>query len=236
MKVTLINYTPNPDQICAQAALVSKWNKGYTDFIPNWNDGTDMVHLEEAIIKGHISVIEHASFTFSLEGISRALSHQLVRHRLASYTQQSQRYVEFEIPNKGGTINRKLIEEIFVFPQKLTEEQRGILEDSYYECLVTYKRLIDSGVKPEDARFIMPNATKTNIIVTMNARELIHFFGLRCCWRAQWELREVAWKMLKLARDVAPIIFEKAGPQCYRLGYCPEQMKECPFFGKIDEN
>lgn len=211
MKVALITYTPDPDRLCAQAALVSKWPLGWTDFKDNWNDKTDLQHLRDAMEKGHVSVIEHASFTFSLEGISRACSHQLVRHRLASYTQQSQRYVEisrdaFTIP---GTIQKN-------------EEASRLYESLLLRCTEAYQDLLEMGIPKEDARFVMPNATKTNIIVTMNARELLHFFSLRCCQRAQWEIRTAADYMLELCKTVAPIIFEKAGPQCVRLGYCPE--------------
>ncbi|MBU7045012.1 MAG: FAD-dependent thymidylate synthase [Theionarchaea archaeon] len=217
MKVSLIAYTPDPDRLCAQAALVSKWPKGWSDFKDQWNDKTDMQHLIDAVEKGHVSVIEHASFTFSIEGISRACAQQLTRHRLASYTMLSQRYSEMNDP------------EAFVIPPSIIGNQTA--ENMYYfymtEAFAAYNDLLQLGIKPEDARFLLPNATKTNIIVTMNARELLHFFSLRCCGRAQWEIREMANEMLRLAKEVAPIIFSKAGPQCVKLGFCPEKELTC---------
>jgi len=222
MKVVLVVHTPDPDRLCAQAALVSKWPKGWSEFKDLWNDKTDLQHLTDAIEKGHVSVIEHACFTFSLEGISRSCSHQLVRHRIASYTQQSQRYVQLQDPDA------------FVIPETIQENEkaRKLFQEQLKAQFSTYERLIDLGIPKEDARFVMPNATKTNILVTMNARELLHFFALRCCERTQWELREVAWKMLTLAKKVAPLIFSKGGPSCVQLGFCPEGDLTC---GKIKE-
>ena len=222
MKVLLVAHTPDPDRLCAQAALVSKWPKGWSEFISAWNDKTDLLHLLDALEKGHVSVIEHASFTFSLEGISRSCSHQVVRHRLASYTMQSQRYVELLDPD------------IFVIPETIleNEEARKLFTEQLKKQFLIYQTLINLGIPREDARFILPNATKTNIIVTMNARELLHFFALRCCERTQWELRTVAWEMLTLVKRKAPLIFSKAGPSCVQLGYCPEGDLTC---GKIKE-
>jgi thymidylate synthase (FAD) len=222
MKVLLVTHTPDPDKLCAQAALVSKWPKGWSEFKDFWNDKTDLQHLKDALEKGHVSVIEHASFTFSLEGISRSCSHQLVRHRLASYTQQSQRYIELEE------------NDIFVTPESIQKnaEAQKLFEENGQKQFSLYQSLIDLGIPKEDARFVMPNATKTNIMVTMNARELLHFFALRCCERTQWELRTVAWQMLKLVKKVSPLLFGKAGPSCVQLGYCPEGDLSC---GKIKE-
>jgi thymidylate synthase (FAD) len=222
MKVLLVAHTPDPDRLCAQAALVSKWPKGWSEFKDLWNDKTDLQHLTDALEKGHVSVIEHVSFTFSLEGISRACSHQLVRHRLASYTQQSQRYVELQDPDT------------FVIPETIQEnpEAQKIFQNLLKTQFETYQKLIVMGIPKEDARFILPNAAKTNIIVTMNARELLHFFALRCCERTQWELRTVAWEMLTLVKKKAPLIFSTAGPSCVQLNYCPEGDLSC---GKIKE-
>lgn len=221
MRVLLVAHTPDPDRVCAQAALVSKWPKGWSQFKEAWNDKTDLQHLTDAIEKGHVSVIEHACFTFSLEGISRSCSHQLVRHRIASYTQQSQRYVRIK-------------EETFVIPESIQEnpQARKLFQETLKAQFSTYQNLLDLGIPREDARFVIPNATKTNIIVTMNARELLHFFALRCCERTQWELRDVAWQMLTLVKKVAPLIFSKAGPSCVQLGYCPEGDLTC---GKLKE-
>lgn len=222
MKVSLITHTPTPDRLCAQAALVSKWPKGWSEFKDQWNDATDLTHLKDAVEKGHISVVEHASFTFSLEGISRACSHQLVRHRIASYTQQSQRYVHLEDSDS------------FVIPETIEKNKKALKK--YKDIIETqfslYQNLVDEGIPKEDARFVLPNATKTNIVVTMNARELLHFFALRCCERTQWELKTAAWKMLSLVKNIAPIIFENAGPSCVKFGYCPEGDLSC---GKLQE-
>lgn len=227
MKTELITYTPNPDRLCAQCALVSKWDKSYSEFVNQWNDETDMVHLKDAIKRGHVSVIEHANFTFSLEGVSRNLTHQLVRHRIASYTQQSQRFVKYEIPD---VLTEDDLENFYVIPKMSDEHNnRDIFISGLAQCAGVYSHLINHGIKPEDARFILPSATKTNIIVSMNARELLHFFGLRCCYRAQWEIRKVAWTMLHSVKEIAPIIFENAGPSCFNLGYCPEKIDKCPY-------
>ncbi|MBU7014165.1 MAG: FAD-dependent thymidylate synthase [Theionarchaea archaeon] len=221
MNVELVAHTPDPDRLCAQAALISKWPNPWSEFRTFWNDKTDLAHLTDALEKGHVSVIEHASFTFSLEGISRACSHQLVRHRLASYTQQSQRYVTLESSS-------------FVAPPSIRAHPDAAerFSTSMHENFRFYRNLLDMGISEEDARFILPNATRTNILVTMNARELLHFFALRCCERTQWELRDVAWKMLSLAKGKAPLIFSKGGPSCVQSGYCPEKDLTC---GKTKE-
>jgi len=180
--------------------------------------------LKRVVGYGHVSVIEHASFTFSIEGVSRAMTHQLVRHRIASYTQQSQRYVTYDTLEK------------YVTPSSIEKdvEAKKIYDEIFEKISDAYRKLLNLKVPKEDARFILPNAAKTNVIVTMNARELHHFFNLRCCARAQWEIREVATEMFKQAKKATPTLFENAGPSCVELGYCPEgKMKpaEC----NIDE-
>jgi thymidylate synthase (FAD) len=221
MKVLLITHTPEPDRLCAQAALVSKWPEGWSEFKDRWNDSTDLQHLHDTLEKGHISVIEHATFTFSLEGISRAASHQLVRHRIASYTQQSQRYVPLDDSSP------------FIIPDTIKKNEKAspLVTTHFTRQFSLYRTLLEMGIPLEDARFILPNATRTNIIMTMNARELLHFFALRCCERTQWELREVAWNMLELVKAVAPIIFSRGGPSCVQVGTCPEGDLSC---GKSD--
>lgn len=207
MKVELINHTLDPDRAAAHAALTC-----YKENVPD-KEGMDMNLVREILKKikdsGHHSVIEHSSFTFSVIGVSRALTHQLVRHRIASYSQQSQRYVDIDdfdpvIPYSvlDNEHNARIYNE---FMKKVREVYIDLKKD----------------IPLEDARYVLPNATKTNIIVTMNARELWHFFSLRCCRRAQWEIREMANKMLDLCKEVSPIIFEDAGAPCLR-GPCPE--------------
>lgn len=174
--------------------------------------------LKRTVGAGHHSVVEHAVFTFSIEGVSRALTHQLVRHRIASYSQQSQRYVRFE-------------EATYVTPPEVDRrpEAREVFDASVEAAWVAYRSLVEAGVPEEDARFMLPNAATTNITVTMNARELIHFFRLRCCLRAQWEIRRVANRMLEECKQVAPVIFEDAGRPC-RSGPCPDNADDCPLF------
>lgn len=165
---------------------------------------------------GHHSVFEHVSFTFGIEGVSRTLTHQLVRHRVASFSQKSQRYVKHE----GGFlyITPPLIQEM---PEALAE-----YEEVMSKVSEAYDRLVALGVAPEDARYILPNAAETKIIVTMNARELLHYFSVRCCERAQWEIRHMSIKMLEKAYEVAPSIFASAGPGCVRGG-CTEGRMTC---------
>ncbi len=207
MKVELINHTPDPDRAAAHAALTC-----YREDIPKKDDMDDDLVLEildKIKESGHHSVIEHSSFTFSIEGVSRALTHQLVRHRLASFSQQSQRYVDIDEFDP-------------VIPDSVMENNgcSKLFDDLMKQIRETYATLKEE-IPLEDARYVLPNATKTNIIVTMNARELWHFFSLRCCRRAQWEIRDMADRMLELCKEVSPIIFENAGAPCLR-GPCPE--------------
>lgn len=165
---------------------------------------------------GHHSVFEHVSFTFGIEGVSRTLTHQLVRHRVASFSQKSQRYVK----HSGGFE--------YITPPLVQNNPAALAK---YENLMqtvsdAYDALTELGVPAEDARYILPNATETKIIVTMNARELLHFFAVRCCMRAQWEIREMSVKMLKKAFEVAPSIFSNAGPACVK-GACSEGKMTC---------
>ena len=218
MKVKLVRFTADPEILCGAAALTSTKSGSPSEIF-------EKMDLEKArqIIKrvtgyGHASVIEHASFTFSIEGVSRAMTHQLVRHRIASYTQQSQRYVTYDTLEK------------YVTPPSIEEnsEAKRIFNSALKKISETYHKLLEMGIPKEDARFILPNAAKTNIVVTMNARELRHFFNLRCCRRSQWEIRQVAIEMLKQAKNAAPSLFENAGPSCVELGYCPEGKMKPP--------
>lgn len=183
----------------------------YDDTYLSWGHD-DLRALEASLRSGHESIIEHAVYTFEIKGVSRALTHQLVRHRIASYSQQSQRYV-----NMDGFE--------YVIPHSMENHphfHRDVWEEHMESISEMYRELLDGGIPEEDARYILPNACTTNIIVTMNARELRHFFALRCCERAQWEIRELANKMLEICKEVSPTIFENAGPRCEQLGYCPE--------------
>ena len=212
MKVKLLRYTADAELLCGTAALTSTKSGSPSEILEKMNMETAKRIIKRVTGYGHVSVIEHASFTFSIEGVSRAMTHQLVRHRIASFTQQSQRYVTYDTLEK------------YVTPPSITNnaEAQKIFDETLEKISETYQKLLKLGIKKEDARFILPNAAKTNIIVTMNARELRHFFNLRCCTRSQWEIREVAIEMLKQAKKTAPALFENAGPSCVELDYCPE--------------
>jgi thymidylate synthase (FAD) len=197
MNVRLIAHTPNPDDVCATAAAVCYAAK----------DGKRS--LAHALASGHDSVAEHAAFTFQIEEVSRVLLAQLTRHRIASFSVQSQRYCGAD-PE-------------IVMPKSLVEA--GLAE----ECIglhaiveALYEKAVERGVPAEDARYFTLQGGHTKIVMTMNARELRHFFSLRCCNRAQWEIRQMADEMLTLCKEAAPMLFADAGPGCVR-GKCPEQ-------------
>ena len=175
---------------------------------------------------GHLSTFEHVSFTFGIEGVSRALLAQITRHRIASFSVQSQRYVGQSGEDGIDYILPPEIEKLGDEYAKRFADQMDMMDKWYREWL----ELLGEGGK-EDARFVLPNAAATRMIVTMNARELNHFFALRCCNRAQWEIRDVAWQMLKLAHEAAPALFDECGPECLR-GRCPEGKMCC---GRMDE-
>jgi thymidylate synthase (FAD) len=212
LKIKLLRYTADAELLCGTAALTSTKSGSPSEILEKMNMETAKRIIKRVTGYGHVSVIEHASFTFSIEGVSRVLTHQLIRHRIASYTQQSQRFVAYNTLEK------------YVTPPSILEhmEAKKIFDETLEKISETYQKLLKLGIKKEDARFILPNAAKTNIIVTMNARELRHFFNLRCCARAQWEIREIATEMLKQAKKAAPALFENAGPSCVELGYCIE--------------
>ncbi len=165
--------------------------------------------------------LRHLSFTFAIEGISRACSHQFVRHRVASFSQQSQRYIPV----------KKLGEHV-VTPPTVAEKAREGFDAFIAEASDAYSGLVDAGVPREDARFVLPNATETSLLMTMDGGSLVHFFGLRLCSRAQWEVRAMAEEMLKQVRAAEPSLFEEAGPYCVQLGRCPEGRFSC---GKMAE-
>jgi thymidylate synthase (FAD) len=229
LKVLLISHTPEPEETIAAAARLCYRSGGIDTLKDDRLAGQAKNFLSKLMGMGHMSPVEHVSFTFAIEGISRACSHQLVRHRLASYSQQSQRYVsktagfQYVVPPSIG--NDEEMEARFKAFMKETQK--------FYNYLVD--RLEANGLKGEsvreDARFVLPNAAETKIMVTMNVRELLHFFRQRCCNRAQWEIRQMATEMLRLARNVAPVLFAHAGPGCVK-GPCPEGDYSC---GKMKE-
>jgi thymidylate synthase (FAD) len=178
--------------------------------------------VRAVVASGHESPLEHVSFSFGVEGVSRALTHQLVRHRIASYSQQSQRYVNaehFDYIEPPSIAADPEAHAVFV---RIMEEVRA----AYSRLLACARRRGVSGEQAnQDARFILPQATETKIVVTMNCRQLLHFFRERCCTRAQWEIRSLAGRMLDVCRRELPAVFENAGAKCEQLGYCPEGEK-----------
>ncbi len=216
MIVELLRYTNEPEKTCAVAGRLCYSSVGIEELKEKMTEEKTEDILKRIIKSGHLSVLEHASFTFGVEGVSRALLAQLTRHRIASFSVQSQRYVRFD---------KKTPE--FVIPPKIAKDENLLTQ--YNEFLKIsqdyYNKFLAAGIPAEDARYVLPNASSTKIVMTMNARELRHFFELRCCNRAQWEIRNMACQMLKLAKQAAPILFEDAGPNCLRGG-CSED-KPC---------
>ena len=223
MNISLLQHTPEPELTVALAARLCYSPIGIDKLREKLSRADISSFLEKIMSLGHQSVLEHVSFTFGVEGISRACSHQLVRHRIASYSQQSQRYVEF----KGDGVP-------LVIPESIAENDRrkAVFNRAMQAASEAYRVLVDDGVPAEDARFVLPNAAETKIIVTMNARELLHFFELRCCERAQWEIRIMAIEMLRLIKPLAPTIFRDAGPGCV-AGTCPEGAMTCGKTGSV---
>ena len=215
MQVELLYHTPDPQRAVATAARLCYAPVGAKELMESLSEDRIVKVLTTILESGHYSTLEHASYTFAIDGVSRAMTHQLVRHRLASFNQQSQRYVTFkEEPD-------------FIVPQSVVDAGAAEAYDKAAKAAFeAYDALVKAGVPAEDARYLLPNACETKIVVTMNIRELLHFFSVRCCNRAQWEIREVACRMLELVRPTAPLIFAQAGPGCVR-GACPEGKMSC---------
>lgn len=256
LKVKLMAHTPNPDAIVAAAAKLCYSPVGVDRIMEKLDDEKIEKFVNHLVSIGHESPIEHVTFTFAIEGISRASSHQIVRHRIASFSQQSQRYVkldqfEYIIPpeiERNPEAKRIFIKHM-EDSQKAYDELVDILEEKHYNdklekfkknCGKNWDHLdfetknnIIKKIKSqsekeaiEDARYVFPNACETKMVVTMNARSLYNFFSKRCCERAQWEIRELANEMLKLLKEVAPVLFKNAGAPCVR-GNCPEGSMSC---------
>lgn len=230
LHVELINYTPDPEETVAAAARLCYSPVGADKLVEKMTDDEIENLLGIILNNGHYSTLEHVTFTFAIEGISRVTSHQLVRHRIASYSQQSQRYVrekeqfDYIIPDKI-----KEEEELVEFFRENMEQQQEM-----YDRLTA--KLIEAGYEEkaaiEAARYVLPNATETKIVVSMNARSLLHFFEVRCCERAQKEIRDMARKILCKVKEIAPIIFAEAGPLCETEGRCKEGDMGC---GRVNQ-
>ncbi|MBI5741178.1 MAG: FAD-dependent thymidylate synthase [Nitrospirae bacterium] len=237
LKVILLRHTPGPEETVAMAAKLCYSPSDIASLKDKIEAKDQKAFVEKLVKMGHMSPIEHASFTFAIEGISRACSHQLVRHRLASYSQQSQRYVSESGQRSAVSGQQPTFD--YVIPPSIKDDAeankifRNFMAEAQNAYDLLIERLNERGIKGEsanqDARFVLPNAAETKIMVTMNARELLHFFRQRCCNRAQWEVRHMAEEMLKLVKKAAPTLFHKAGPGCLYTP-CPEGDYTC---GKI---
>ncbi len=241
LNVKLIAHTPCPERVIAAAAKICYSSSDAETIMEGLTQEKTDGFLDMLTEIGHQSPIEHATFTFAIEGVSRSVLAQITRHRIASYSVQSQRYVKL----KEGVFT-------FITPPEIAKDP--IAHEAYQkamaDCHKNYLELADrlqqhhtqmlmaQGLSEkearrkaeklaiEDARYVLPNACETKMVVTMNARSLYNFFSLRCCNRAQWEIRELAWAMLKLCREAAPTLFRKAGPACLH-GACPEGKMTC---------
>lgn len=244
MKVKLLAHTPEPEKVISMAAKLCYSPVGVDKIAENLTQESINKFLNMLVSMGHESPIEHVTFTFGIEGISRSCSHQIVRHRIASFSQQSQRYVkldQFEYIIPPEIERNEEAKKIFIESMNKCQEDY----DKLVEILFAkhYQELLDKGVSEkkaksqaekmsiEDARYVFPNACETKMVFTINARSLYNFFHHRCCERAQWEIRELATEMLRLVREVAPILFNNVGPNCLN-GACPEGKMTC---GKIKD-
>lgn len=246
-KVTLLTHTGEPEKMIAAAAKLCYSAASVDDLLDGLDSEKTSAFVEMLAEIGHESPIEHCSFTFAIEGVSRALLAQITRHRIASYSVQSQRYVEeknfayvvppeIESSPEAMAVFQKAMEDAGEYYRQITD----ILRDKHQKDLMgagePEKTAGRKAVKMaiEDARFVLPNACGTKMMVTMNARSLLNFFRHRCCNRAQWEIREVAIEMLRIVQSVAPTLFATAGPPCVR-GACPEGKMSCGRLGEVRE-
>ena len=224
LKVELLGYTSDPEQNVVAAIRQCYASVGAKELKEKTTEEVKQRLIKQVINSGHTSTLEHASFTFAIDGVSRVTEIHLIRHRIASFSIQSGRYVKrgdaaYRVPPKIKNLEDK----------KLLEKYLKHLENSQE----LYNELIDAGVAAEDARFCQPQSVQVKIVMTMNARELLHFFRVRSCTRAQWEIREITQQMLKLVREVAPIIFENAGPPCVSEKLCDQGKMSCGIWKNI---
>lgn len=224
LKVKLLSYTKDPEQNVVAAIRQCYSQIGAKELKEKTNKETRERLIKQVMASGHTSTLEHASFTFAVEGVSRVTEIQLIRHRIGcSYSIQSGRYV------KRGEAQYVIPPAILNGDKKILKKVKKHFEDTQK----LYNELIDLGVKAEDARYCQPQSLKTKIVVTMDARALLHFFTLRCCRRAQWEIQALAREMLKAVKKKAPIIFETAGASCVSTGICYEGDMSCGLWEKI---
>lgn len=239
MNVELLQYNPDCEKVIAAAAKLCYSSSGIDGILDGLDEDKTRSFLDRLVSLGHESPIEHVTFTFGIEGVSRSLTHQLVRHRLASYSQKSQRYV------KEGQFEFITPPEIEAVPEAKELFFKAMADDMEYYNKITdilynkhFAQMTSEGMDEkkaksaaekkaiEDARYVLPNACETKIIATFNARSLVNFFHHRCCERAQWEIRDLACRMLALVKEAAPTLFKLAGPSCLS-GKCPEGAMSC---------
>lgn len=239
LKVKLVAYTQEPEKLVAASAKLCYSQLGADEIMDDLSDENIEKFLNMLMDLGHQSPIEHCSFSFAVEGVSRTLTHQLVRHRIASYSQRSQRYVtegqfQYIVPPaiNNNEKAKKLYIEAMENDQRVYDKIASTLKSQYVEEYIkegmSEKKAYSTAEKRaiEDARYVLPNACETKIMITMNARTLKNFFNVRCCTRAQWEIRDMAELMLNEVKVVAPNIFKNAGPSCVS-GPCPEGKMSC---------
>ena len=209
IQVTLLEHTPEPERVVAMSARLCYSPSGAAELSEKMTPETVEKMVKMLVEMGHASTLEHVSFTFGIEGVSRTLTHQLERYVAAH---------DFA----------------YITPPSIAEkpEAKEKFEALMKSIREAYGTFTEMGVPKEDARYVLANATETKIVVTMNARSLLHFFNLRCCNRAQWEIRALAYKMLAEVKKVAPLLFKNAGATCVATGSCPEGKMTC---GKFEE-
>lgn len=239
MKVTLLAHTPQPEKMIACAAKLCYSSSTVGTVLDGLSEDKASNFVEMLSDLGHESPIEHASFTFGIEGVSRALLAQITRHRIASFSVQSQRYVkendfQFVMPPEIAVDETAKEEFLKAMDNAVNSYNKlaDILTDKHYKTFInageSEKSAKNKAEKKaiEDARFVLPNACDTQMVVTMNARSLLNFFKHRCCNRAQWEIKAVADEMLRLVYEIAPTLFKNAGPSCVKGG-CSEGKMSC---------
>lgn len=246
-RVYLLTHTPNPEHCVASAAKLCYSSSNIADLRNNLSDEKAAQFVEMLSEIGHESPVEHASFTFGIEGVSRALLAQITRHRMASFSVKSQRYVregsfEYVTPPEIEAIPeaKAIYDEIMSEDQRRYDALAAVLKEKHIKTFMAEGRDEKTATRMaekkaiEDARFVLPNACETQMVMTMNARSLMNFFRHRCCNRAQWEIKDIADQMLALVLEVAPNLFKNAGPACVS-GPCPEGKMTCGHYKEINE-
>ena len=224
LKVTLLSNTADPEQNVVAAIRQCYSSVGAQKLKEKTTEEVKKRLIKQVIESGHTSTLEHATFTFAIDGVSRVTEIHLIRHRIASYSIQSGRYVK-----RGDAAYR--------IPPKIKMMENKKLYKKYLEHLdktqELYNELVEAGIPAEDARYCQPQSIQVKIVMSMNARELLHFFSVRTCARAQWEVQEVARQMLALVKKVAPIIFENAGAPCISEKICDQGKLSCGIWKNI---